>query len=397
MTRNKNIFSSIAPAIIMAALFLAKTAEAQSIDYSDASNWVGRGLTNGVLNVHNADILLLPGTGSCDEGASNGTIAQAKTASSQLESTLAGNNNMRIREFLNVYTPVYRHACMTGSMNMEGQGLTDFLEAFDYYWENYNKGERPFFLLGFSQGARMAWNATLNRINSNEEMRKFHILTYALGTPGRPNSSAANTAFSQTPTDLNKVIDFAPYNETSTNIGFAAANNQRITNPLSWTTDDTYEACTVDGVNRCNGNQILGAQVDYTKRVLLVRLNPSASPQPTEFSGMGYHGQEYIWFASSIAQNMKDRIAAWNEVYGNTVPSSSSSENTPSSSSSETTPILNRDNSHILGALCTGVACYAPTYYNLKGEPLGTQKPATPGVYIVKNSRTKQTQKIVIK
>gem|GEM_PF-6491681 len=70
-------------------------------------------------------------------------------------------------------------------------------------------------------------------------------------------------------------------------------------------------------------------------------------------------------------------------------PSSSSSEGTPSSSSDGSTPILNRANP-VIGAI--GVQTI---YYNLKGEPLGTTKPATPGVYIEKQG--KQTKKITIR
>ncbi|MCL2102337.1 MAG: hypothetical protein FWH22_11570, partial [Fibromonadales bacterium] len=38
---------------------------------------------------------------------------------------------------------------------------------------------------------------------------------------------------------------------------------------------------------------------------------------------------------------------------------------------------------------------YSPSYYNLKGTPLGTIKPATPGVYIEKQGT--QTRRIVVR
>ncbi|MCL2100819.1 MAG: hypothetical protein FWH22_03805 [Fibromonadales bacterium] len=55
----------------------------------------------------------------------------------------------------------------------------------------------------------------------------------------------------------------------------------------------------------------------------------------------------------------------------------------------------NRENPGISSTLCTGVACYAPTYYNLKGIPLGAQKPTAPGIYIEKQG--KYMRKIVVK
>ncbi|MCL2101590.1 MAG: hypothetical protein FWH22_07755 [Fibromonadales bacterium] len=70
--------------------------------------------------------------------------------------------------------------------------------------------------------------------------------------------------------------------------------------------------------------------------------------------------------------------------------SSSSNEDTPSSSSSDgNTPIQNRANPII------GVIGVQTIYYNLKGEPLGTIKPTTPGVYIEKQG--KQTKRIVVR
>jgi len=38
---------------------------------------------------------------------------------------------------------------------------------------------------------------------------------------------------------------------------------------------------------------------------------------------------------------------------------------------------------------------HAPTYYNLKGHPLGMQKPTTPGIYIEKSG--KNVRKIFVK
>nr|AGS52098.1 mannan endo-1,4-beta-mannosidase [uncultured bacterium contig00029] len=73
-------------------------------------------------------------------------------------------------------------------------------------------------------------------------------------------------------------------------------------------------------------------------------------------------------------------------------PASSSSTGSSSGSSSSSegnTPILASDQMLI--------ASSQKTYYNLKGEPLGAQKPTKPGVYIVKNTKTRQTKKEVVK
>jgi len=36
-------------------------------------------------------------------------------------------------------------------------------------------------------------------------------------------------------------------------------------------------------------------------------------------------------------------------------------------------------------------------YYSLQGQPLGNAKPKEPGIYIVKNAKTGQAQKVVVR
>ncbi|MDR2593358.1 MAG: glycoside hydrolase family 5 protein [Fibromonadaceae bacterium] len=68
-------------------------------------------------------------------------------------------------------------------------------------------------------------------------------------------------------------------------------------------------------------------------------------------------------------------VAGMKAIAGNNVAPSSSSIPTSSSSSEDATPII----SHSPLA-----ASHSPTYYSLKGEPLGNAKPQKAGIYIVK-------------
>nr|AGS52742.1 putative protein-signal peptide [uncultured bacterium contig00069] len=86
--------------------------------------------------------------------------------------------------------------------------------------------------------------------------------------------------------------------------------------------------------------------------------------------------------SSSISSSSSSSLAT---------PSSSSSLVIGSSSSSEeATPILSNPQSLVPSP-------NEIRYYNLKGEPLGTQKPTMPGVYLVKNTKTGQVQKVAVK
>jgi hypothetical protein len=67
-------------------------------------------------------------------------------------------------------------------------------------------------------------------------------------------------------------------------------------------------------------------------------------------------------------------------------PSSSSSSDVSSSSEGDATPIISHS------PLATS---HSPTYYSLKGEPLGKAKPQKAGVYIVKQGPS--IKKIVVR
>ncbi|MCL2101285.1 MAG: hypothetical protein FWH22_06180 [Fibromonadales bacterium] len=106
--------------------------------------------------------------------------------------------------------------------------------------------------------------------------------------------------------------------------------------------------------------------------------------------------QSWLWTGAQVDQSywfteINCSTGGTSSSSSSVVPSSSSRQ--PSSSSSaNTTPIItNRENPLI------GIIGVQTIYYNLKGEPLGTQKPTTPGLYLVKNTKTGQIQKIIVR
>jgi hypothetical protein len=287
--------------------------ESERGDYSNPDRWI----VAGGDKKYGVDIILATPTGNISGGASYASFADAKSSATSWQRGIESI----FKDVANIYHPVYRYACISGCSDesMDKLSTNDLVAAFDYYWENYNKGERPFILLGFSQGAYVMWNLVWQRIADNPEIGKYHIVTYALGSPGRGSgtygtagTARINAVFSQTPTDLNKVTCFAPYHKDDDISGMGAAfkvtgspTSNPITNPISWTTDADYHECPS---GMCSSN-VSGAQIDYTKGVLIV--NTTASPN----GSWGYHGQETTFFKGSIAQNIKDRIAAWHAAY----------------------------------------------------------------------------------
>ena len=304
--------------IFTGALFMSGNAIAQTSEYANPDRWIRNGTNNGVQNRYGVDIILIAPTGDCAAGASNASWADARRSSSDWGNGV--EQSLGLNSFVNVYHPVYRYGCFGGGgMDMNGQGMRDLNEAIDYYWQNLNKGERPFFMLGFSQGAYVMWNVILGRLESNAEMQKFHIFSYSLGPPHSRGANVTNgTArriawMSQTPTDINKVGCFAAYSEgdPSSSFPYASPAGEPTTNPISWTTDHEYHAC-----SNC-GNNILGARVAFVpgstnRSALFVRPNPSRPPSYNN-DGWGHHGSESWWFGNRISANMRQRIEAWNQ------------------------------------------------------------------------------------
>jgi hypothetical protein len=349
MTRNKTMLSSVAPAVVITAVLFSagcqpnpdvsedergaklplpliydddaepQTApqadETEAGDYSKPERWI----VAGGDKTKRVDIFLATPTGNISGGASYASFEDAKKDATSWQRSVEG----LFKDVTNIYHPVYRYACISGcsGASMDATSTNDIIAAFEYYWENYNKGQRPFILLGFSQGAYVLWNLVLQKIDKNPDMQKYHILTYALGSPGRGTvgktggsaSEIRNRMFSQSPTDLNKVICFSPYHKDDDVSGMGAAfkvtggspTSNPITNPVTWTTDADFHACT-------NCTNVTGAQVDYAKGVLIVETTRSAN------GSWGYHGQETTFFAGPIKQNIIDRIAAWEAAYPNT-------------------------------------------------------------------------------
>ncbi|MDR2579831.1 MAG: hypothetical protein LBC85_02415 [Fibromonadaceae bacterium] len=119
-----------------------------------------------------------------------------------------------------------------------------------------------------------------------------------------------------------------------------------------------------------------------------------------EFGGqVNTCASSWVWNGSQIENNLEDgywyhEVPCPGTSSSSTTSSSSSSDGTlsssslASSSSSGTTSILSQYNQQDVVIV---------KYYNLQGQPLGTQKPITSGVYIVRNSKTGQTQMTVVK
>jgi len=315
---------------VVASSSSSKTSTGIGTDYSDMNNWSV--FTAPDKLTKEVDIFLLYPTsvdGNAAEDCPYANINNTKMRN-QVNNWYRGLGKV-VTEHTNPYLPYYRQAnvfggCSGGMANMTGgAAMEDVIAAFEYYLENINKGERPFILLGFSQGSSPLWELAENRLEQliyGEANRKNHIVTYATGIPGRREISASKPVkFSESYNDINVITAWNPYWESDTScaanqLGVRASSGPT-TNPITWTTDENYHAMTENPT--LNQNSILGARVHNKLGILLVKRKTEPSTPPgcgsTGSMYMGQHGQDIPYFSASIIKNMEDRIKAWKEKY----------------------------------------------------------------------------------
>jgi len=305
---------------------------ATATDYSDKKNWSVY-TENPTKEV---DIFLLYPTALQQNNTTADDCPYMSINSSAMRSSVDGwyrGLGKVATEHVNAYLPYYRQAnvfggCGTSGNMTGGAAMEDVLASFIYYLEHINKGERPFMLLGFSQGSSPLWELAVNRLDTicgkdfGAANRKNHIVTYATGIPGRSTISASKPVkFSESYNDINVITAWNPYWESDTScasnqLGVRASSGPT-TNPITWTIDEEYHAMTENPL--LNQNTILGARSYNKLGILLVkRKTEPATPPGCASTGsmyMGQHGQDIPYFSASIIQNMKDRIDAWKAKY----------------------------------------------------------------------------------
>jgi len=308
----------------------SSSSRSNGTDYSNRKNW-------GVFTepdklTKEMDIFLLYPTTQAGNAAADCPYASIGNTSMRSEADQWYNSIVKnvVTANANPYMPYYRQSNVFGGCssfgNMTGGvAMEDVIDAFEYYLENINKGERPFMLLGFSQGSSPLWELAENRLEQlvcGEANRKNHIVTYATGIPSR-NTIATNkpVKFSQSYDDINVITSWNPYYESDTNctanqLGVRAQSGPT-TNPITWTTDENYHAMTEN--SKLTQKETLGARVHNRLGILLMKRTKEPSTPPGCASDgqmyMGLHGKDIYWFAESIKQNMADRLDAWKAKY----------------------------------------------------------------------------------
>lgn len=186
----------------------------------------------------------------------------------------------------------------------------DICDAFDYYWKNVNKGERPFIVAGFSQGGL---TTKLLLKNMTDEQYSHMIAAYSMGfqvTEDELNDPHINAATG--PDDLGVIIS---YNSVATPsaIWSAVSGEAAICiNPINW--GATPSELTTEYGDKATVHVEEVQYGDHKSKVLIIEGLDNEKYGGQSFDGTKYpmpEGNYHMWemrfYADKIRENALHR------------------------------------------------------------------------------------------
>ena len=196
-------------------------------DYSNMDNWAAYPEKDGQqfhlpdknLNLNKADndvdVFYIHPTGFF-ERVWNSNMDKTRSAYERTEMML-GNQVSAFNDTCNIYAPEYRQATYYSFFAKDTDGTKaldlayeDIESSFDYFLENFNNN-KPFIIMGHSQGALHSHRLIANKIQGTELQNRF-ICAYAIGyiIPVKHYSNLFPLIpESKSPTDTNCIISWS--------------------------------------------------------------------------------------------------------------------------------------------------------------------------------------------
>ncbi len=235
----------------------------------------------------------------------------------------------------NIFAPFYRQddAVYTTSLPQEEQAKIvgsipkmDAMAAFDYYIKNFNN-DRPFILVGHSQGS-IVMNLILSEyMKANPNVYTRMIAAYVIGSPITPEYLADNPhlKFAEGPDDTGVIISYNTEAPTIEGKNPVLIPGSLAINPITWTRDETLAAAgqnlgsIIINKDRTvaldkDGNFLLvknyaDARIDKARGVVICSICDVEKLAPgNAFSGKGvFHSFDYSFYYFNIRENAANR------------------------------------------------------------------------------------------
>lgn len=255
----------------------------RATDYSQAKHWLSL-----PAPIEAVDVFYLYPTVWANSDP-NPQICEIDDASMLMEAPLAFERQATAFQTVgNVFAPYYRqdnNSSVRRLAVIAGIPTLDATAAFDYYIDHFNHN-RPFILVGHSQGATILNNLLASYMRDRPDVYSRMIAAYVIGNPVTASYLARNRhlKFAAGPDDTGVIIS---YNTEAPEIGgtnpVLYGMVGLVINPLTWTTGETLALNT----NNLGSIQVLpDGSVARDPSGAYVQMSPSADAQVNKAKGV---------------------------------------------------------------------------------------------------------------
>ena len=254
MIAKKNLLLSIALLIIFVLAACGSDSSNSSpiaTDYSKAAHWLSLPAV-----IEKVDIFYLYPTAWTSTDPDNPHVCAIDEPTMLTQAPEAFARQATAFETVgNIYAPYYRqdNGSSIDRLNViAGIPTLDAVAAFDYYIQHFNNN-RPFILVGHSQGATVLSNLLSEYMKDHPDVYSRMIAAYVIGNPITDAYLAANPhlKFAEGSNDTGVIISYntqaayfftqdPPVSSNPVLYGMVG----RVINPINWKTDETYAAKT---------------------------------------------------------------------------------------------------------------------------------------------------------
>ena len=294
----------------------------QATDYSQAAHW----LTIPVVS-EPVDVFYLYMTSWTSADPDNPHICAIDEPSMLIKAPLAFEQQATAFETVgNVYAPFYRqdnNSSIDRLNVIAGIPTLDAVAAFDYYIRHFNNN-RPFILVGHSQGATVLSNLLAGYLKDHPDVYSRMIAAYVIGHPISDAYLADNPhlKFAEGPDDTGVIISYntqAPDVDPADNPVLSGLVGLVI-NPITWTRSETV-ATKDEGMGSIMPDpvtlvfepvpQYADAKVDIANGVLICTTADEDGLYELTQHGFPrgvYHSFEYPFYYFNIRANAQNRV-----------------------------------------------------------------------------------------
>ena len=243
-------------ALLLSFIFAAcgsdsSTSSLIATDYSQAAHWLSIPAV-----VEKVDIFYLYPTAWTSTDPDNPHVCAIDEATMLTQAPEAfARQATAFQTVGNIYAPFYRQDNGSSINRLEviaGIPTLDAVAAFDYYIHHFNNN-RPYILVGHSQGATVLSNLLSKYMKDHPDVYSRMVAAYVIGNPITDAYLAANPhlKFAEGPDDTGVIISYntqadyfftqdPPVPPNPVLYGMVG----RVINPINWKTDETYAAKT---------------------------------------------------------------------------------------------------------------------------------------------------------